>query len=440
MKDLYLLENSPKAQNMRVQVEELILSNEEANIELALQLMKGGGIPQNFYPYLWIIAFKHYDLEDIGKEAKKMLNEILSPPQKKLFLQLLKKFEDEEYYDLQEDFVMNCLNEIQKEDSTKNELITFSKAFLLMTKLGGKFLLKTNILPASFVLKHLIIHNAISFEGFNLTQIPEEIGNFTEIEFVDLIANPLEDIPDSFQKLKNLHSISFSEDKMSVKAIQKLCNFFPKIMSKHYESRAWNRVNMEKLDEALTFMKKANQLDKENADIWDGLSWIYAHKREYESAFECSNQAVLFAKTNHKKGNFLANMASAYQRHNNKEKAKEIAHQSIEVINQIPLNEWNDDIYFAFGLASQIAEKFEQALQAYNNAEQVNPYYGDGIIHYNRACVYALLKNKEKMLFYLQEACNHSNQKWYHEALHDVDFEFFWNDKDLSKFASTETA
>jgi hypothetical protein len=46
--DFYLLEDSPEAKDMREHIHNLLMSHDETNHELALQLIEGGGMHPDF--------------------------------------------------------------------------------------------------------------------------------------------------------------------------------------------------------------------------------------------------------------------------------------------------------------------------------------------------------------------------------------------------------
>ncbi len=434
-KNLYLLQNNDESKEMRKQVEGLLFSDEDANNQLALQLLEGGGVPQEFYPYLWIYSFSVNKNSDTYTQILKFLHKTLSEKQKSIYQNCLNFYTDKYDEYLDNLFAIALLEEVNKDAETSKDIHIFGEYLLLKHKLGASFLFHHKILPEKLIFENLIENNEdLDLSNFGLTSIPEIIGELTQITSLNIRENPLAYIPDEIKNLKNLKNL-YIDDQLSDEIMVKLGDFFPLILSKIYEEKAWNKVNIDKFDFALNFMSQAKNLTPERSAVWEGLAWIYLQIMEYENGFESYKKAILYAENDLIKSNFLANLSSAYQRNRKPELSLKSAQEAIIILDKIPLNEWDEYAYFSFGLASQNVGKYDVALDNYKTTLQLDPYYGDGVVHYNCACVYANLNDRKSLLEELKNACNHSHFNWYKDALSDVDFEKYWNDEELNQRA-----
>lgn len=433
-KNNYLLQNTTEAEEMKLHLENLLFSDDEANNELALQLLEGGGVPKEFYPYLWIYSFSVDEDTKIHQQIMKMLNKVLSEKQQSIYQKCDLIFKEKYDQYLDNPFAVFVLEQINVNPETAQQLVNFGKYFLLKHQLGANFLLKNKILSDYFIFQTLINNDHLDLSDFGLTEIPETIGSFVHLKSLNIDKNPLKDIPDNLKNLKNLKYLNIDIN-TAPKVMQKLERMFPTILSKIYEEAAWNKVNVDKLDFALNFMKKASDLTPERSVVWDGLAWIYMHIEEYQNVFDCYEKAIILAENQMLKATYLANLSSAFQRYRMKENAYQSAQKAIDILNNIPQKEWLEDGYFSFALSLQMIGDYQKALSCYEIALQLNPYYGDGVIHYNRACIFALLDKKEDFLNELKQACVYSHFNWYKDALSDTDFEKYWNEEELHQMA-----
>jgi tetratricopeptide (TPR) repeat protein len=91
------------------------------------------------------------------------------------------------------------------------------------------------------------------------------------------------------------------------------------------------------------------------------------------------------------------------------------------------------NVYFNLGLALIELKQYQKAIDVYDKALSIEPNIEDA--EYNKACLYAILQNKEKMLESLSKAID---EKPAHkrEAREDEDFEAFRDDDDFKNLVS----
>jgi tetratricopeptide (TPR) repeat protein len=433
MEKNYLLQETEEAQEMCAKIKDLLTSAQSENITLALQLLQGGGVPHFLIPYVWSLAYSDFSFN--RKQLEKILKSCLPDAQQEIYKTLKKSFKniDDDGWDIEyEKWAERTLQILGENEATKQHFEAFCEAFLLVAGKGAKYLLKNKLLPEETIIRHLLRGgHYLSLSDFDLTEIPTYIGNFTQIEILNLTGNPFTDLPDSFENLKHVHTFYFDK-KATIFEIEptlraKLERFFPEVMASAYNSMGWNAVEQNETEEGIKAFERATELQPTSHEYWNSLSWGYSHIHEYEKSFKASDRAVELAENDSERATYLSNKASDQQRSGFAELCMQTAQRAIDYLRKIPKKHWTEADHFSCGLALQIMGKFEQALKEYELHEQKS-YRGSGGLYYNKACIYARLGDKENMKHMMELTIQEDSIDWVGEMRHDTDFQNFWND------------
>ncbi|MCU0448133.1 MAG: tetratricopeptide repeat protein [Microscillaceae bacterium] len=425
MKAKYLLDDTHEVREMLLKIQGMLASGEEANIELAFQILAGGGIAPSLLPQLLGLALLHPN-QNIRKKAIKYFRKIASA---ELYQQANKHFNRYDYYYLREAEVYTMLSQLT--GSTELDKSQFANFVLKLTHKGGKFCLEHHTAPVPEILHRLMDGDYISFADFELTTLPSEIGQLSNLHTLDLSNNPLQAVPDELVHLKHLKYIYFNPEKLSPQATEKLERFFPHIIAQRYAENAWSLVNQQEMQNALNLMEKALKLNPEDAAIWDGKAWILSSLQQYPESVLCIDQAIQNANSPVERALYWVNKGSTCQRMRQHPEAQSAAYRALDLLKAVPKFEWSVEHYFSHGLGMFLLNDYENAHKSYDQAIRFNAYYGGGVCWYNKACVYAKQGEKNEMLKALERAMDIGWQFWHKEAAIDCDFEDFWQDAEF---------
>lgn len=370
----YLQENSEEALQMRQKVKDLFYSKEQANVELAYQLIKSGGMHQDFVPILWAFAIENMDHAKYDK-IQNLLKKALEPTVFQIFktwtVSFLETYMYE--YDAWEDWADECLAEIGKTPALASQQAEFALAFMCVMKIGGRFALQNALLPVELVLRtlHNVEENSLSLINFRLSVLPSELANMPNLESLYLQGNKFTEVSDALVNLP-LENISI-EDDLSIQVIEKLERAYPKAMASHHKSRGYS----------------------------------------------------------------LSQRSQSLQRSGALKEKIGIAEKALGMLQRVSADLQDDSYWFSIGLAAVNAQQYALAIEANEKAAMLNPSFGGGVCFYNMACAYAHLKEKEKMIANLQKSTQYSTYTdWYAEAQIDNDFTYYWKNQDFLNLVS----
>jgi tetratricopeptide (TPR) repeat protein len=366
----YLQDNSEEATVLREKIKNLLLSFEPANIDLAYQLIKGGGMHRDFVPILWALSVSKHSRQRERHKITKFMKQALPPDLLRVYEKSVLKFIDTYlyHYELWEDWADDCLETIGDLPELADIQADLALGFMIFMQIGGRYALKHRILPTHIILQTLWDkeNNSLSLENFRLQTLPAELANFPALEELNLQGNKLQTVPENLDNIPLDHILI--DDNLPASAMQGLERAYPNAMGGYYKG----------------------------------------------------------------KGAQLAQRSQSLQRANNRTEAKNLGVQAIQFLEKVP-RLLHDSIYwFNVGLASVNAGLYEKSIEANQYAIDQNPQYGSGVSFYNIACAYANLSNKEKMMEYLTLANQHSSyMDWFRESKEDNDFTSFWADEDF---------
>lgn len=180
-------------------------------------------------------------------------------------------------------------------------------------------------------------------------------------------------------------------------------------------------------EKAIVYMKNALEIDKNNLFAFNAILYIgisYDGLGLFNNAIEQYDKLIATYPNGINLYIIHYNKGLAYRKMNDNEKALKSYEDSLLL---------NPNYEFALDGKGHVLTKFnryDESLKFFEDAIRNNPTFDSP--WYNISCLYALMRNKEKMLFHLQKAIKlniiHRDQ-----AKTDEDFREFWNDEDFKK-------
>lgn len=273
-------------------IKRMLESKQEAQILVALQLIEGGGLPLALITHLYVLVYFFDTEEMIPQQARKLLQKI-DDPALIHFLQHYPYGPSIDWYSREiHQHIANFLSEAK----AVKVLDTFALANLLLkfTGYSALFCLKHQTAPVIEILQSLHAHDeyTMDFAGFALAQLPEEVGNFTEIRCLDISFNAFTEVPDSLENLKNLEEITLAGTPLSAKAMGKLEHFFPKPMAEHYASLAYDVFDKKDYTQAIEYIDKCLTLVPENPSYLNSQGINFICIKDYNQALAYFEQGM----------------------------------------------------------------------------------------------------------------------------------------------------
>ena len=204
-------------------------------------------------------------------------------------------------------------------------------------------------------------------------------------------------------------------------------------MSNHYNKIGSNHMDFNEIEKAINAYQKAVTLQDNVGALWNDLAYAYSHALQFEKAFVANNKAIDLAENITQKASYLSGRASDEQRYGLAEKSKKTSGEVLALLATVPENQWDESDFFSCALSSQIVGKYEIALEFYEKYASMGYHGYDGSLHYNKACVYARLGNREEMVVMIRKAIQCDNIDWVAEVRHDLDFQAYWQDPILDE-------
>lgn len=424
----YLLHDDEETHEFQQKIQNLLESNEKNTIEVAFQLLQGGGVPLALHTHLAVLATFH-TTPQIRKKAQKLLKKTATPS-------LLAHLENHTWnpyhlYEYHERDMDKFLREITNHKNIDKAV--FANFVLRLTNKGALFCLKNKTASEHTILQVLLNNHTLSLDYFDLEELPEAIGDFRDLQTLSIEGNPLKKVAPSLAYLTKLEYLYFSSELISAEVFTKFEEFFPKIMAQRYYDEAWQLVNNLQYEEANKAIKKSCRLNPNSAIAWDSQSWILTGIQQYEEAINCLDTALHLAIENSEKAQYHANKSSIYLRLGAPQKAYTEAQKALDYLATISNSQWRSNQFFCKALALYSQEKYQEAHLAYDSAIQMDYHYGGGACWYNKACIYAKQHQKEAMLDALQKALEAGRVYWAREAPLDHDFQAYHKDEDFLK-------
>lgn len=221
----YLLQKTPDALQQLAHIKTLLQSKQQANVYLAFELLKGGGLPHD--PQLYQLMTHHKLGIDlcIGHEFYEVIHQLHITEQSDWLAHLhrfynLQKLLLENYTRVQERLPYQAifeqlsqlpqLNELRIWNHPLHHLPSAIKSLSNLTHLD-LYLDYLVIIPKDIAfltqLKHLRLHSN------RLIGLPSEIGELQQLTSLDLTNNYLRNLPDAVHQLTRLETVCLRENK-----------------------------------------------------------------------------------------------------------------------------------------------------------------------------------------------------------------------------------
>lgn len=417
----YLKDNQEAVERIKA----LLESGEKHNIELALQLTKGGGLVPALTTHLYALSIFYNEDESIKRRAKNYYKKLAS---KDLYRFTKYKWNVYgEYYN--EPKMADFLSKMGQHPVLDDKVL--ANMALRYAHKGAKYCLENNTAPPQQILEQLIDQDMLDLDYMSLNVLPKEIGLFTDIKYLYLEGNNFTDIPDEIANLHHLQSLSYRETPLSPEALKKLEAFFPKIFAAQYYMEVIDDINQGvNYENSLRVLDQVLALDPTYATAWNDKGRVLQESKQAEAALECYDRYMEYAQYDTDKALSRVNKALALQNLGWHNELSQLAQQALNILKQVPSVNWDRMYYFSQGLALFFMKDYDKALQAYDQGLLRDQY--DGVLWYNKACTYAKQQNQTEMLRHLEKAIQ-LRERFRDEATEDVDFKEYWNSEAFLK-------
>lgn len=416
------LKNQNKASREYIQkIKKLLESKQDSNLLLAFQLIENGGVPANLLTHLYAISICHDNFE-ITDQANTLFTQNAPQP---LLTYTQRLWAQKDLFSLSEPEISDFLTNTQAIQELDTPLL--ANLLLKLGGAGGAFCLKNNTAPKEEVLQEIYNTEWMSLASFELTELPPEIGLFTDTRHLVISHNHCTDIPDELQTLVKLERIYFDNTPLSDDAFQKMDRFFPKAMGNYYSDLGREAFRDKHYQEAAHYMKKAITLDATKADYWNTQGVILGRLKKRKEAIHCFNEAIAI---NPKDTLAYSNQAHIYHLMGKEQLSLTAANTGLTLYQQHPQlsRSWESTLYFRKGQALFHLRYYQESNEAYDASLNIDPLFGGA--WFNKACTYACLNDKSAMLRHLKEAIR-CDAKFKRDAPEDTDFEEYWHDEDF---------
>ncbi|TAF63751.1 MAG: hypothetical protein EAZ55_12860 [Cytophagales bacterium] len=291
----YLLQDTEETREMVEQLNAMLLSQEESNIKLATQIMKGAGAPMPLWGALLAIVLLYKRKKEIAEAAYNLLEENVPEEYLSKYNQYI--YSVNYIVNQEESKITTFFETITNEDNY--DMYSFLWTLFVYTKKGGNYFLKHKLVPIKTILSELYENQRLSLEGYQLEQLPEEIAEFTQLYYLNISHMQISHVPDSFQKLTQLQDIQFTNTTLTAEASQKLEQFFPTIMGYYYynkacdvKSKAKQKAGSTFYMEAVQWFEKGTMLIPEYAEGWHNVGACYIFFKTPEKGKKALHQAI----------------------------------------------------------------------------------------------------------------------------------------------------
>ncbi|GAB4408501.1 MAG: hypothetical protein OHK0053_35220 [Microscillaceae bacterium] len=392
----------------------LLASHSNQNIELALQILSGQTHSEGLMSTVLGLALFHPQAP-LRKQAARFLQQQAPEPWKKTHQHykkhpLITKSEMHQF--LQE------VRQISFIDLKALMLIV-----LQYRRSGAFFCLEHKILPPLQVLEIVGQSQWLSLENLELTHLPEEIGQLTDLRSLNISGNLFRQVPDSLAQLQNLEQLYYHRTPLSGPAVRKLQNFFPKIFADKFFMEAIGFFEERNYQEALHKINKSIQFFPRAANAWNTKGSIFQKLGFFRESIACFEEALSIRADDPA---LWTNLAQSYLAQDQAEAALRACQQGLQLTLAAPpaSQKGLDVLYLYQGQAFFALGQKEGALQSYEIALRYNPALGT--VWFHKARLHAASSPPQMIWSSLAEAIR-INRRFWHEAQKDPLLASHWS-------------
>ncbi len=203
----YLQEEDQETQHSVDHIRSLLLSKNDDNILLAIQIIEGGGFPTELIPELFI-AMKFSNSKEVYQQSKKILSKYLGTKGKKSIQRTLNLAEHMQEHRL----TKNLKKYTQGIDDLDG--IAIAKVLYESYGKGMQYLWKYSKDPDY---NKKIIEDHLEGDSFEITDkgltiLPKELADYPQITKVNISKNQFKSVPKVLTKLPNLTHLNISKN------------------------------------------------------------------------------------------------------------------------------------------------------------------------------------------------------------------------------------
>jgi tetratricopeptide (TPR) repeat protein len=414
------LDEVNKEQNFIIKIKRLLESEDTKNIEIAFQLLSGLSDWRALTSFCVGLALFHNNSK-IKNQARSFVST---------------KFSEE---------ILDWLI-IQEQTLPKNEIETYAflqrlrhspfinieEITLLLVRhqrLGVKYALEEQVLPAQEVLSILTHGDWLSLENKELKALPKEIGNFSQLKTLNISGNHFKHLPDEISKLTNLNILYFSRTPLSRYSLKQLQGIFPNIFAEKFYMQAVSYLDERNYQDALQSIDKSLKLNPLSVNALHGKGIIFQKTGFVKESILCFEKALSIYDQDPQ---IWANLAISLMTENNYEAALKATYKGIHTIQQSRQNgsNWLDTLYLYQGQSLIGLKRFEEAHLSLEKSLKFNPDTGSA--WYQKAIAFALTSEFELLYESLKTAIG-LNRRFLREAQQEDIFLQFKHQERLKK-------
>lgn len=422
-KNFFLTKDSPETREMIRKIKDLFFSNNKDNIQLGLQFLKAGGLPSSLMTTVFVFARWHPD------------NEI-----RNLALPLFKKYQSDALATHLQKYWKWHFRELKHEKDIFPVLQNLSNHPAINGQDLGNFIFKITGKGASFCLKNLttspknILEKLLRKKGqylslahFQLDELPEEIGNFTQLKMLDISGNNFEFLPDTFQKLKNLERLIYKKTPLHSNTIDLIRKEIPMVFAREFFDDANHLFHQGKYQDAIQKYTEAIDSFPEYAEAWNRKGYCYRFLNNDAQALFCYKRSVSIDEGN---AFAWANIAEALCNLEHFKEALKVCEDTLNNFSQMTQKTKQDEanLWFVLGLVHFWLKNYHEALKANDECLRLSQYLG---AWYNKACCFAKLEKKQAMLQCLERSFEEEEYIKMVTNDEDQDFKAYYQDEDF---------
>jgi tetratricopeptide (TPR) repeat protein len=397
-KNLYVLDQTPQGEILRQKLKMLVESEEIANQSLALQILEAGGVPDDFKMSLFMLSY-YYSNENTT-QARNLWRKTASKPAKFF----VRKNEYNIPYPSYEIFVMmQNIEDLDEKYYAKTIFRLSSGGY------GFEYCLKNNILPAKELLDLHTNYNQntyISFSNENFDKIPPEIGEYTNLENINIDYSKITDVPEEFFNLKKLRYFSYTSSLLqdNQEIIKKINARIPMLKAQKYFEKAENYSYSNKYTQAIKELEKAVEIVPEFTDAWKTMGQYALNGKKYTEAIRPLETAIA---QNANDAYCMRNLIEALYRGKEYEKCARTGEQITQDTTKMQLLQDNEyaiaDFWFYKALGHFYIGEHQNSIKSNEECIKVNNYAGGW---YNKACSLSKLNRINECITTLDQAIN----------------------------------